>query len=304
MAASSYDAALTRLLAHEGGYTNHPADPGGPTNFGITISDYRKYVKPDATAADVKAMTVEEAKAIYRRRYWDALRCDDLPAGVDYAVFDYGVNSGVGRAGRVLRRCLNLPDDTSRISNEVIAAAGKAETARLIAAICDERIVFLQSLKTWDVFGKGWSRRVAEVRAAALTMAVTPDASPRAVPAVAAAGAASAGGAAHAYGLSGWVVLALLLAAAIGGAAWFLANGRGSGMWAAMTSSFKNSLTILWARIVALAGVLLALCQSLLADPAVDAAIRQAMQPQYIPYYAIAIGLVTEFARRRTAGKA
>ena len=103
MAAWTYDEALRRLLAHEGGYTNHPSDPGGPTNFGITIYDYRKYVKPNATAADVRAMTVGEAKAIYRKRYWDAQRCDELPAGVDYAVFDYGVNSGIGRSRKVLQ---------------------------------------------------------------------------------------------------------------------------------------------------------------------------------------------------------
>ena len=86
MAASTYDGALRRVLAHEGGYTNHPSDPGGPTNFGITIADYRKCVMPNATAADVEAMRLDEAKAIYRTKYWDAMRCDDLPAGVDYAV--------------------------------------------------------------------------------------------------------------------------------------------------------------------------------------------------------------------------
>jgi hypothetical protein len=108
MSAANYDQALARLLVHEGGYTNHPADPGGPTNFGITIFDYRKYVKPDATAADVKAMKLDEAKAIYRAKYWGLQRCDDMPAGVDDSVFDYGVNSGVGRSGKVLRRVLGL----------------------------------------------------------------------------------------------------------------------------------------------------------------------------------------------------
>ncbi|HET7849057.1 MAG TPA: glycosyl hydrolase 108 family protein, partial [Pseudolabrys sp.] len=166
-----YDAALARVLAHEGGYSNHPADPGGPTNFGITIADYRRYVKPGATAADVKAMTVGEAKAIYRARYWDAQRCDDLPAGVDYAVFDYGVNSGIGRSGKVLRRMLRLPDDTSLVTDAVIAAAAAADAKALVAAICDERLRFLRSLKTWRVFGKGWSARVAEVRAFALQLA-------------------------------------------------------------------------------------------------------------------------------------
>ena len=101
MAETTYDEALRRLLLHEGGYTNHPSDPGGPTNFGITIYDYRKYVKPGATAADVKAMTLDEARSIYRAKYWDAQRCNELPAGVDYAVFDYGVNSGIGRSGKV-----------------------------------------------------------------------------------------------------------------------------------------------------------------------------------------------------------
>ncbi|WP_137045469.1 glycoside hydrolase family 108 protein [Pseudolabrys sp. FHR47] len=171
MTASSYDAALARLLAHEGGYSNHPSDPGGPTKFGITIADYRKYVKPDAAAADVKAMTVAEAKTIYRARYWDAQRCDELPAGVDYAVFDYGVNSGIGRSGKVLRRLLKLPDTTHKVTDEVIAAARRADAAALVVAICDERLRFLKSLKTWPVFGKGWGRRVAEVRAAALAMA-------------------------------------------------------------------------------------------------------------------------------------
>lgn len=171
MAASSYDDSLRRLLMHEGGYTNHPSDPGGPTNFGITIFDYRMYVNPDATAADVKAMTVEEAKRIYRAKYWDAQRCDELPAGVDYAVFDYGVNSGIGRSGKVLRRALKLPDNTSVVNDAVIAAAGASDAQALVIAICNERLRFLQSLKTWGVFGAGWGRRVAEVKRTALALA-------------------------------------------------------------------------------------------------------------------------------------
>jgi len=171
MVASTYDVALARLLAHEGGYTNDAADPGGPTNFGITIADYRKYVKPGATAADVRAMKVEEAKAIYRSKYWDAQRCDALPAGVDYAVFDYGVNSGIGRSGKVLRRVLGLPDNDWRTSNDVLAALGKRDAKAIVAAVCDERLRFLQRLSTWPVFGRGWGARVAEVKAYALKLA-------------------------------------------------------------------------------------------------------------------------------------
>src|SRR5262249_13583158 len=145
MDSTNYEPCLARVLAHEGGYTNHPSDPGGPTNFGITIYDYRKYVKPGATAADMRTMTLDEAKTIYRTKYWDALRCDDLPAGVDYAVFDYGVNSGIARAARVLRRVLKLADDSSVVTDAVITAARASHASAVIAAICDERLRFLQS---------------------------------------------------------------------------------------------------------------------------------------------------------------
>jgi lysozyme family protein len=186
MAASTYDEALRRLLVHEGGYTNHPSDPGGPTNFGITIYDYRKYVKPNATAADVRAMKLDEAKSIYRTKYWAAQRCDDLPAGVDGSVFDYGVNSGIGRSGKVLRRVVGLPDHTSVVTDEVLNAVAKRDAKAVILAINDERLRFLKSLKTWSVFGTGWSRRVAEVRALSLHLADHPIAAqaptPRPVP--------------------------------------------------------------------------------------------------------------------------
>jgi lysozyme family protein len=161
-------------LRHEGGYSNHADDPGGPTNFGITIHDYRKYVKPDATAADVKAMSLDDAKAIYKSNYWAALDCDALPAGIDYAVFDYGVNSGVGRAARVLQRLVDVVAD-GVIGAMTIAAVTHCAPTALIESFCDERLQFLKSLKTWPVFGKGWSRRVAEVKQAALAMATQQD---------------------------------------------------------------------------------------------------------------------------------
>lgn len=168
---ASYDDALARLLAHEGGYSHHPSDPGGPTKYGITIADYAAFKRRKVTAADVKAMPLADAKAIYRDKYWKALRCSELPAGLDYAVFDYGVNSGIGRAARVLRRLLSLPDRSTTVTDQVIAAAAARDSAALVNALCDERLRFLKSLRTWPVFGKGWGRRVAEVRAAALAMA-------------------------------------------------------------------------------------------------------------------------------------
>jgi lysozyme family protein len=182
MAVSTYDEALRRLLVHEGGYTNLPSDPGGPTNFGITIYDYRRYVKPNATAADVRAMKLDEAKAIYRTKYWAAQRCDDLPPGVDDSVFDYGVNSGVGRSGKVLHRVVGLPDNTSVVTDEVLNAVARRDAKVIIVAINDERLRFLKSLKTWPVFGAGWGRRVAEVKAFSLHLADHPIAAPAPMP--------------------------------------------------------------------------------------------------------------------------
>ena len=170
MAASNREPSIRITLGYEGGYSNHPSDPGGPTKFGITIANYRRYAMPNATAADVRAMQLAGAKAIYRAKYWAALRCDQLPVGLDFAVFDYGVNSGVGRASKVLQRLLGFADD-GRIGDALLAAIRQCDARDLIARLCDERLGFLKRLKTWPVFGSGWGRRVAEVRAVALVMA-------------------------------------------------------------------------------------------------------------------------------------
>lgn len=236
---SSYDQSLTRLLKDEGGYTNHPSDPGGPTNFGITLADARRYWKGNATADDVRAMPLSVARQIYRERYWNALRCDELPPGVDYAVFDYGVNSGVGRAGKVLRRVLKLSDRTSAVTDDVIAAASNANAGDLVKAICAERLAFLKALKTFPVFGRGWTARVNGVRTAALAMAANfpPAAMPKSseasqgkavVPQVNPAGQASTGaviaaGAAAGAASSRWeIAIVVVAAAALAAAAIFL----------------------------------------------------------------------------------
>lgn len=152
MTAANREAAIKKTLEYEGGYTNHPSDPGGPTNFGITIADARKYWKSTATAQDVKAMPLSVAIEIYRKHYWDACGADNLPAGLDLAVFDFGVNSGVSRALKYL-------------------AAVSGPTEKRIVDLCDARLAFLKSLKLWPTFGKGWGRRVADVKATALKMA-------------------------------------------------------------------------------------------------------------------------------------
>lgn len=146
----NFNSCLNRLLKDEGGYTNDPSDSGGPTNFGITITDYRKYINPTGIASDVKAMDINDAKSIYKSKYWDALDCDSLSSGVDYTVFDYGVNSGVGRPRKALERFKSL------------------KGTELIDAINNERVSFLKALEASQPkdkkFDAGWMKRVEGVR--------------------------------------------------------------------------------------------------------------------------------------------
>jgi len=169
MARETYDESLKAVLEWEGGYTNDAADPGGPTNWGITIFDARMYWKADATAQDVRQMPLSVAKDIYQSKYWDALRCDEMPPGVDYCVFDYGVNSGISRSAKVLQRLLGVAVD-GRIGNETLEALQSADPKRIIGDMCDERLAFLQQLRTWPTFGNGWGRRVRGVRTISLNM--------------------------------------------------------------------------------------------------------------------------------------
>lgn len=169
MAKETYDESLKAVLEWEGGYTNDAADPGGPTNWGITIFDARMYWKADASAADVRQMPLSVAKEIYRSKYWDALRCDEMPPGVDYCVFDYGVNSGISRSAKVLQRLLGVMVD-GKIGNETLEALMEADPKKIISDMCDERLAFLQGLSTWGTFGNGWGRRVRGVRQISLGM--------------------------------------------------------------------------------------------------------------------------------------
>lgn len=169
MGASIYPEAIRRVLLSEGGYVNHPRDPGGPTNYGITLAVYRANGHHEATAADVKAMPLDEAKRIYRLRYANPIAFDQDPAGLDYTLFDYAVNSGVGRANKVVRRVCSLPDNAPLPA--VLTALAKRDTNAVIGAVNAERLKFLQRLPTWPTFGKGWGARVQSVNAAALKMA-------------------------------------------------------------------------------------------------------------------------------------
>lgn len=151
---SNFDIVLPLLLKDEGGYCNDPGDNGGPTKYGITIHDVQLYIKKNATASDVKSLTLDEAKDIYKHKYWDSLDCDNLPSGVDYTVFDYGVNSGVGRPRKALQQFKSLSG------------------SKLIDAINNERTAFLTSISDPSnpkyahntKFRAGWLARVNRVR--------------------------------------------------------------------------------------------------------------------------------------------
>lgn len=179
MAAEHFDRALALVLKHEGGYVDHPADPGGATNLGVTQATLTAHRARPVTKAEVRALTRAEAAAIYRRRYWDVVRGDELPPGLDLAVFDLAVNSGPGRAAKILQRALGVPQDGA-IGPVTLSVLARADPAVLIAAVTRERLRFLQGLPTWPTFGRGWRRRVAAVEQEARAL-LRPGA-PRAVP--------------------------------------------------------------------------------------------------------------------------
>lgn len=172
MSAANFNAALAAVLRHEGGYVNHPADPGGMTNLGVTKATWEVWVGREVSEAEMRALTPAAVTPLYRARYWDAVAADALPTGVDYVVFDPAVNSGPGRAARWLQDSVGVLIDGS-IGPRTLAAARRMDPADLIDQVCDRRIRFLRGLPTWSTFGKGWDRRVREVKASALAMLET-----------------------------------------------------------------------------------------------------------------------------------
>ncbi len=172
MAAGCFERALALVLDLEGGFVQDPRDPGGATNLGITRATLGKARGRAVSVADVKALTRDEAAPIYRRLYWDAVRADELPPGLDLAVFDYAVNSGPARAVRTLQSVLGVAPD-GKPGRATLDAAAAAEPGAAIRSVTRERLRFLRSLSTWPAFGRGWTSRTTRVEAAALAAAAT-----------------------------------------------------------------------------------------------------------------------------------
>lgn len=167
MVALSYSAALKATLVHEGGWSDRPDDPGGATMKGVTQAVYDGFRRRKGLKLrSVRLIETAELQEIYRRQYWDAIRGDELPRGLDYAVFDGAVNSGPSRSAKWLQAALGTVKVDGEIGEATLAALeAHPDHDALIAAICARRMTFLKSLKTWKSFGKGWSRRVAGVEA-------------------------------------------------------------------------------------------------------------------------------------------
>ena len=171
MTCGNFDAALAAVLKHEGGYVLNPNDPGGATAQGVTQAVYDDWRSAQGLAKrPVRGIEAAEVEVIYRKRYWDKIRGDELPAGVDYCVFDFAVNSGINRAARFLQRALGAVED-GQIGPMTMMAVTVADSQALVDQICNLRLAFLKSLGTFKFFGKGWTRRVAEVRERAKGMA-------------------------------------------------------------------------------------------------------------------------------------
>ena len=164
---------VDKLLDHEGGYVDHPSDPGGCTNFGITIGTLKAWTERDVTCDDVKALTKEAAREIYFANYWNAVKGDELPPGLDYEVFDFAVNAGVGRSAKTLQTILAKRDPTIKADGAIgpmtIAALSKASLRALIEEFHAARMAHYRSLETWPTFGNGWTRRADAVLATALS---------------------------------------------------------------------------------------------------------------------------------------
>jgi len=167
---SNWESALAHVLESEGGWSDHPADPGGATMKGVTLATYREYKRnPHITKDELRNISDAELSDIYKKGYWDKCRCDDLPSGIDYLVFDAAVNMGAGRSSKLLQESVGVTPDGG-IGPITLAAVAAQDVNELIEKFSQEKEKFYRSLSTFETFGKGWLNRVAAVKTHANTM--------------------------------------------------------------------------------------------------------------------------------------
>lgn len=151
-----FEQAFTKLLGHEGGYSNNPRDTGGETMWGVTIA----VARANGYTGDMRALPQSVAMAIYKKDYWDAVQADKLPDAARYAVFDAAVNSGVKQAAKWLQQALRVNQD-GVIGKQTLAAAQLYDGRELAAKMLGARLQFMTNIPSWPTFGKGWARRIA-----------------------------------------------------------------------------------------------------------------------------------------------
>lgn len=166
----NFSQSLDLVLKSEGGWSDRADDKGGPTMKGITLQTFQNYKRnPYASKDDLRNISDKDVSEIYRVMYWDKCRCDDLPNGVDYFVFDFAVNAGVGRSNRTLQGCVGTTVD-GIVGSKTLAAASVLKPQALIDSFSNAKEEFYKSLDDFKVYGKGWLNRVAQVKANALEM--------------------------------------------------------------------------------------------------------------------------------------
>ena len=166
----NFEFALEHVLVHEGGWADHPSDPGGATMKGVTLDTFRRHFGSSKTKDDLRNISDSHLAHIYKTGYWDKCKCDDLPFGVDYAVFDAAVNSGPSRASKWLQAVVGASQD-GRVGPATLARVLENDAKITIEKMLERRLRFLQGLSTWPTFGRGWGRRVEGVRVLALQVA-------------------------------------------------------------------------------------------------------------------------------------
>ena len=166
----NYKRSLDHVLEHEGGWADHPEDPGGATMKGVTLATFRRHFGENKTKTALRRISDDELGQIYRVGYWNMCKGDKLPSGVDYAVFDGAVNSGPGRSAKWLQAAVGANQDGG-IGAKTLTKVGEFDAVDVIEQICNRRLQFMRSLDTWETFGRGWERRVEGVRPTAIAMA-------------------------------------------------------------------------------------------------------------------------------------
>jgi len=157
------------LLQSEGGYSDDPEDPGGRTNLGVTQAVWESWVGRASNEKEMRNLVPTDVEPLYKRKYWDACRCDDLPTGLDYVVFDFAVNAGVGRSIKTLQSSVDATVD-GQLGKMTLDAVSKFPTDVTIFRFSDEKVKFYKSLPTFSTFDKGWLDRVERVKNDALKM--------------------------------------------------------------------------------------------------------------------------------------